>query len=343
VLVRIAILYTDDRALARGRPVDALAVREALEAAECVAAACRERGWQGVLVPAPSGPAEMLAALRRSRADLVFHLVESVHGEARFEAAVAWLLEWAGVPYTGTPPVALSLALEKPLARAMLAQHRIRVPAGRVLERGDEPLGDLRPPWIVKPTREDASHGIDLASVVGTPAAVEARARRVIAQYGQPALVEEFVDGREFNVGILGNEGALEVLPLAEIDFTGFPRGKPRVVTFRAKWVESSRECRGTEVVAARDLSPEQAAAISETALAAYRAIGLRDYGRVDVRLAQDGLPVVIDVNPNPDLAPTCGLASAAARGGLSYADLISRIVQSALARTRRPAPAVAR
>ncbi len=341
--MRIAILYTDDRALARGRAVDALAVREALEAAECVAAACAERGWQGVLVPAPSGPTELLAALRRARADLVFHLVESVHGEARFEAAVAWLLEWARIPYTGTPPVALSLALEKPLARAMLAQHGVLVPAGRVLEHGDEPLGDLRPPWIVKPTREDASHGIDLASVVQTPAAVRARARRVIEHYGQPALVEEFVDGREFNVGILGNDGELEVLPLAEIDFTGFPRGKPHVVTFRAKWVESSRECKGTEVVAAHELSEAHAKAICETALAAYRAIGLRDYGRVDVRLADDGRPYVIDVNPNPDLAPTCGLARAAARGGLSYADLFERIVGSALARTRAPAPALAR
>jgi D-alanine-D-alanine ligase len=343
VLVRIAILYTDDRALARGRPVDALAVREALEAAECVAAACRERGFEGVLVPAPSGPTELLAKLRRARADLVFHLVESVHGEARFEAAVAWLLEWARIPYTGTPPVALSLALEKPLARAVLAQHGVPVPPGRVLALGDEPLGDLRPPWIVKPTREDASHGIDLGSVVDTPAAVHARARRVIARYGQPALVEEFVDGREFNVGILENDGALEVLPLAEIDFTGFPRGKPRVVTFRAKWVETSRECKGTEVVAARDLGSEQQAAISTTAVAAYRALGLRDYGRVDVRLSNDGRPYVIDVNPNPDLAPTCGLARAAARGGLSYADLVCRIIESALARTRGAAPAVAR
>jgi D-alanine-D-alanine ligase len=343
VVVRIAILYTDDRALARGRAVDALAVREALEAAECVAAACRERGFEGVLVPAPSGPTELLAKLRRSRADLVFHLVESVHGEARFEAAVAWLLEWARIPYTGTPPVALSLALEKPLARAMLAQHGVRVPEGRVLEQGDEPLGDLRPPWIVKPTREDASHGIDLSSVVHTPDAVRERARRVIQRYGQPALVEEFVDGREFNVGILENDGALEVLPLAEIDFTGFPRGKPRVVTFRAKWVESSRECKGTEVVAARDLSAEHHAAICQTAVTAYRAIGLRDYGRVDLRLSDDGRPFVIDVNPNPDLAPECGLARAAARGGLAYADLIERILTSALARARGPAPALAR
>jgi D-alanine-D-alanine ligase len=343
VLVRIAVLYTDDRALARGREVDALAVREALEAAECVAAALKERGFEGVLVPAPSGPAELLAALRRARADLVFHLVESVHGEARFEAAVAWLLEWARIPYTGTPPVALSLALEKPLARSVLAQHGVPVPAGRVLDRGDEPLGDLRPPWIVKPTREDASHGIDLGSVVDTPAAARARARRVIEHYGQPALVEEFVDGREFNVGILENDGELEVLPLAEIDFTGFPRGKPRVVTFKAKWVESSRECKGTEVVAARELSPEQQTAIRETAVAAYRAIGLRDYGRVDVRLSDDGRPFVIDVNPNPDLAPECGLARAAARGGLSYADLIERILASALVRSRGPASAVAR
>ncbi len=341
--MRIAVLHTDDRALARGGRLDRIAVQEALEAATEVSHACAELGHEPLVIAAPAEPAALLDAIAQARADLVFHLVESIRGDTRFEAAVAWLLEWAGIAYTGSPPTALSLALDKPLARAVLRDAGVPVAPGRVLARGDEPLDGLRPPWIVKPAREDASHGIDARSVVHGEPALRSRAARVIARYAQPALVEEFVDGREFNVGVLGEGEGIETLPLSEIDFSDFPAGKPHIITFRAKWVEDSAEWAGARVVPANDLAPELARALADTAVAAYRALGLRDYGRVDLRWSERHGPIVVDVNPNPDLASVCGLARAAARKGIPYVDLIGRIVEHASGRIRALPAAAAR
>jgi D-alanine-D-alanine ligase len=333
---RILILFTGDQALAHGRPEESLAVSAVRETAEAVHSACAANGWDGVLQEAPPDPAALLEKVRKVGPDLVFHLVESLEGEARFEAAVASLLDWLGVPYTGSPPPALALALEKPLARAVLGGRGVPVPRGCVLRHGEEPIRGLRPPWIVKPSREDASHGIGPDSVVQNESEARERARRIIAIYRQPALLEEFAPGREFNVSLLGEGEAVEALPVAEIDYSGFPADVPPLLTYRAKWETGSEEYQGSRVRHPEDLSPGLAGALVETARSAYGALGLRDYGRVDVRLSRRGTPVVVDVNANPDLSPDAGFAGAAARKGMSYADLIGRIVASALGRTHR-------
>ncbi len=284
-------------------------------------------------------PRRTLASLDAARADVVFHLAESIGGEARLEAAAAWLLEWARIPYTGSGPVALTVALEKPRARAVLAAAGVPLPAGFVLERPDDPLPvtftNTRGAWIVKPAREDASHGIELESVVRDERALRARAEHVIRTYRQGALVEEFVDGREFNVSLLADDAGLVVLPPGEIDYTEFPAGAPRLVTFRAKWDPESAEYRGSPAKAADDLHPGLERTLRERALAAFRAIGLSGYGRIDLRLSPERGPLVLDVNPNPDLSPDAGLARAAARGGLRYEQLIERIVRDALRRAQ--------
>ena len=332
---RVAILFNVDEGLARGVAVDALAARGVRAAARAVEAACRERGHEAFLVPAPIEPQALLERLAGLHPDVVFNLVEALSGEARLEAAVASLLELARWPYTGSPPLALAIGLDKALTRDLLHGRGVAVPAGRLLRRGDEPLDDLRFPCIVKPVREDASHGIDAESVVQDVAAARERARAVSERYAEPALVEEFVAGREFNVSILGGGETARVLPLAEIDFTGLPSGHPHLVTYAAKWIETSVEYRGTPSIAARPLAPALGARLELAALAAYRAVGGRDYGRVDMRLHPEAGPVVLEVNPNPDLSPDAGLARAAARGGIAYADLVAGIVAAALARSR--------
>jgi len=143
-------------------------------------------------------------------------------------------------------------------------------------------------------------------------------------------IVEEFVEGREVNVGLLEGARGLEVLPLSEIDYAGFPPGMPRIVSYAGKWVETSRDWDLTRVVPARDLSATQRARIEAVARGAFEALGLAGYGRVDVRLDGDGEPFVIDVNANPDVSPDAGFALAAARGGVGYADLVERILASA-------------
>jgi D-alanine-D-alanine ligase len=333
--VRVAVLYNEDEGLAHGEPSDLLAARGVLDAARGVAEACRECGWDPVEMVAPPDPAILLQQLERARCQVVFHLVEAVRGEARLEAAVAWLLEWARIPYTGSPPVALSVALDKPLCRAVLQAHGVPVAAGRVLARADGSLEGLRFPLIVKPSREDASHGITLDSVVTDAEGARGRARYVLERYAQPALVEEFVEGREFNVSLLGEGEAARTLPLAEIDYSRWPAGKPRLITYAAKWEEGSEEDRGSVAGEPGPLEPALARRIEEVALAAYRAVGLRDYGRVDLRLHPAAGPIVLVVNGNPDLAPGAGLARSAARAGISHARLVAGIVEAALARAR--------
>jgi D-alanine-D-alanine ligase len=385
--LRVAILYNDDQGLAHGEAKDALATQGVLHEAQAVAQACRDNRWEPVAFAVPADPRVLLSALAEARADVVFNLAEAVGGEARLEAAVAWLLEWARIPYTGSGPLALSLALDKPLAKALLASRGVPVARGCVIERTDEPLADaagpLRPPLIVKPAREDASHGIGLDSVVHGEREARARARYILERYRQPALVEEFAGGREFNVSIVGEGTAAVVLPLGEIDFSAFPAGRPPLVTYEAKWVEDSPEYRGTPSVAARPMASALEAQVRGVALAAYGALGLRDYGRVDLRLrpaavsmvaegagaenagaeeaggegvgapplrrapsemAGDGSPVVLEVNPNPDISPDAGLARAALRAGGTYVQLIARIVEGCLARaaTLRPGTAPA-
>ena len=329
---RAVVLFNDEHAHASGEALDALAVEDVAAAARAVAAGLEARGWKCALLGLRD-PRHALEALPQLRAEVVFNLVESLGGASGQEAGCAWLLELDGRPYTGSPPRALELCLDKWVAKAVLASRGLPVAAAVLAERGDEDLGGLRYPAIVKPVHEDASHGIALESVVPDAAAARARAHWVRATYRQAALVEEFVDGPEINVGLLAAPGgALQLLPLAEIDFSGFPRGRPRLVTYNGKWVEASEEYRQTLVVPAR-LDPAASRRVEEVARGAWGALGLRDYGRVDLRLDAAGEPRVIDVNPNPDLSPGAGFALAAARADLSHADLVARIASCALAR----------
>jgi D-alanine-D-alanine ligase len=154
-----------------------------------------------------------------------------------------------------------------------------------------------------------------------------------VRTYRQPALVEEFVDGRELNVALLGSGDAAEVLPLSEIDFSRVPAGRPRILTYAAKWDVASEEYETTPSVGARPLEKELERRVHAVARAAYAALRLSGYGRVDLRLDPARGPLVIDVNPNPDLSPDAGFAKAARRAGLSHADIVRRIVEDALRR----------
>ncbi len=331
--MRIAVVHNDDGHLAHGDERDRAAVESVVEAAQAVAEGCRACGHQARTLGLDGGLRELSSAIASLDAELVFNLVESVRGEARLEAAVAWMFEVAGLRYTGSPPTTLSLCLDKRLAKAVLRDRSVAVLEDRMLVTGDEPLGGLSWPAIVKPTREDASHGIDLDSVVYDEPQAQARARRLIERYHQPALVERFVEGREFNVAILGDGDDAECLSLGEIDFSMFPAGAPHVVTYAAKWETDSEEWRGSVSTGASPMSEATAQAIRDTALAAYRAMGVRDYGRVDIRLDRDQNPWVLEVNPNPDISPDAGLARAAGRSGITYVRLLERIIHRASSR----------
>jgi D-alanine-D-alanine ligase len=307
-------------------------------AARDVAGALAGRGFDVETLGVPVAPDEVarLAADIAARGpELVFNLCESLAGDARHEAVLPSLFELFGVRYTGAGPLALATALRKDRTKAVLRGHAVPTPAGFV---SDGPLPRELPPFplIVKPTREDASTGIWLRSVVHDQATLALRVDEVAGRYRQPALVEQFVDGRELYVSLVGNDGDLMALPMHEVDFAEMPTGAPRIVTYDGKWDPGSAEYRGTQSVRADGLDDELRARCGEVARAAFVALELRDYARVDLRLGGDGTPYVIDVNPNCDLSDGAGVSRAASFGGITYPELIERIVAAALARYER-------
>ncbi|MBM3989566.1 MAG: ATP-grasp domain-containing protein [Planctomycetes bacterium] len=332
-MASITVLYNDDSALAHGSAQDAIAVLAVKDCARAIAEALTSRGHRATAVGVPPEREGVLRAVAAVRDELVFNLVEGLGGDSRFEQAMAWLYELHGVRYTGSGPRAMALCMEKPVTKAVLEAAGLPVPRGTVLARGDESVAGLRFPLMVKPAREDASHGISIDSLVRDEAALRAQARRMIDTYAQPALVEEYIPAREINVALLGGSRGVEVLPLSEIDYSLFASDEPHLVTYAGKWIEDSRDWDLTKVIAARDLAPAQSARIESVARGAFETLELRDYARVDLRLDERGEPFIIDVNPNPDISPGAGFHLAAERAGLSYSELVERVVHSALSR----------
>ncbi len=331
--MRIAVLYNDDASLAHGDTHDAIAVQAVADCARAVASALRARGHAAVELGIAPDPRKAVRQVAELRADQVFNLVEGIGGDPRKDQAFAWLLELHGLAYTGAGPRALGLCLDKSLTRAVLVADGLPVPRGALFEHEDALLGALRFPLIVKPSREDASHGISAESVVRDEAALRERVRVVLDTYAQPALVEEYIEAREINAALLAGPRGLELLPLSEIDYSGFRADEAHIVTYAGKWIESSRDWDLTRVIAARAFAPGQREKLEQVARRAFEVLGLADYGRVDLRLDARDEPYVIDVNPNPDISPGAGFLLAAERAGLTYDDVIARIVESALRR----------
>jgi D-alanine-D-alanine ligase len=268
--------------------------------------------------------------------DVVFNLCESIDGVSSLEPLLPLLLERAGLAYTGSSPLTLGLALHKHKAKDVLRGAGVPTPEAVVLITPDVSGVALPFPLIVKPAREDASVGISSDSVVHNRAALERQVTFVLARYRQPVLVERYIEGREIYVSMLDRPGEeIEILPLHEIDFSEMPAGRPRIVSFEGKWVESSPEFTGTRPVPCEGLTAASQARIARVARTAFAAMELRDYARLDLRLSADDTPYVIDVNPNCDLSARAGFARAAQAAGLDYDAVVRRIV--ALTLPRRP------
>ena len=307
--------------------------RDVLQVAAALADALT-RGKQ-VAVPVAVG-AEPLAAfqsLGRHPPDLVVNLCESVSGDSRGEMAASAVLDILELPYTGSGPLALGLALHKDKAKELLFARGVPTPAFAVVNSLSEVASVQLPfPLIVKPVREDASAGVTFDSVVHDTQALREAVHLVLRTFHQPALVEAYIAGREVYVSFLGNTPRV-VLPLSEIHFGKAFDGQPRIVSYRAKWEVASPECRDSPSGPCK-LPPEVEARVVSAALGAFEALGCRDYGRVDLRLSAEGQPYVIDINPNCDLHPQAGYARTAAAAGMEYAALGSRLVDVALERT---------
>ena len=331
---RIAVLYNIDYEGAGPDTDPAYAARaEVGLVAESIGAALKDAGYDAQLVPVDGDLFDLRTRLLELEPDCAFNLCESLAGDARLESAVPLLLELLGLPFTGSPPEVLSFGLRKDRVKQRLQAAGISTPEGRVVARAGEPC-DLAFPLIVKPVREDGSVGIWRTSVVHDEAQLAAAVEALMGTLRQPCLVEQFIDGREFNVALLGHPTP-RVLPLSEIDFGGLPAGAPHIVSYDAKWSSGSEDDLGTVPVLHPSLGSAVAARVRRVATDAFRAVGVRDYGRVDVRLAAGGIPYVVDVNPNCDLSPNAGMARAAGAFGIDFRALVSLLVSYAQRRRR--------
>ncbi|HET7457348.1 MAG TPA: hypothetical protein VFJ74_06815 [Gemmatimonadaceae bacterium] len=265
--------------------------------------------------------------VRRGKYDLVFNLCESVEGVAALEPAVIAALEMLRMPHTGSSSWTAALCLRKPLVNALLDRAGVPVPRWAAVRRGG-PLQSVGFPAICKPAAEDASIGVEQRSVVRSAKALAARVDAMHARWDE-VIVQRFIDGREVNVGIVRDT----VLPVAEIDFRAMPSNLWRIVSYRSKWEEGSDEDLGAAPTCPADLPPELTAQLAQHALAAWRAVGGSGYGRVDFRIDDAGRPWVLEVNANPDFAPTAGLARMARVAGVDYTALVELVCDAALSR----------
>jgi len=269
--------------------------------------------------------------LDRIRPHVVFNQYDDVVHGALYEMRFAAFIRLLGYPITGSPALALGLSRDKYMALSLMKGAGIPIPPETtLLERvSDIDNHKLHFPLIVHAAQEHAGIGMERDSVVHSKKALQEKTRQVLRAFKQPALVQGFLPGREFNVGILGGR-RLQVMPLAEVDYSRLPEGIPPIMSYAAKWVETSGEYKKTKVICPADVEPRLAARIAETAMKAFRTIGGWGYGRVDIRLDEEGQPRVLEVNCNPCLDDGIGLARSAQHAGISYPELLQTVIKAA-------------
>jgi len=300
-----------------------------------VARALETAGHKPTIVTIHDDAAEIVQGIRASKPDLVFNLVEAFADDILGGLmGVTGLLDLLQVPYTGGGPGELYLQEDKALSKKLLAYEQVLYPdfASFAPNSADfETGGNLRMPLFVKPARMDASLGIDEKSLVRNAGELMERVAHIHRTYGDTALAEEYIEGREFYVAVLGNEQPVAFPPI-EMDFSGLPDGSVRIMDNEAKFDESSDRYQGTKAVIA-DVDPELKAKLQRVSLDAYRALRVRDYGRIDLRLTETGQLYVIEVNASCYLEEASEFAMAAAAAGLDYPTLVNRIPELALER----------
>lgn len=308
-------------------------------AAQQVAAALRKRKHKVSLFPIHGDLRKLITGLARRKPDLVFNLLDTFGDDQLGSIAVVGALDLLNAPYTGGGPGEFYLQEDKALTKKLLAFDHIPYPDFAVFSKDAdlETGGQLRLPLFVKPLRMDASIGIGAKSIVRSVHDMMRRVLEIHDKVNDSALVEEYIEGREFYIGVLGNQEPIAFPPI-EMDFSGMPDGMPHVMDARAKWNEKSLEYKGTRAVVA-EIPDELRARLQKVALDAYRALRVRDYGRIDLRLAEDGEIYVIEVNASCYLEQTGEFATAAAASGMDYVALINRIAELALERRQGGVP----
>jgi D-alanine-D-alanine ligase len=283
----------------------------------------------------PTAGRRWLQGLAAYEPDAVWNLVEDWGPDPRRQALAAALLDAAGWAYTGSSFQAILTATDKALAKSLLTAHGLPTPAWQLYQGRPQPI-TAPAPWIIKPAWEDASVGIDDRSVVRDlrllPAYLDEQYRR---HRGQPLLIETFLEGREFSLSVLEHpEGRVEVLPPAEIVFTEWPADKPRIVGYRAKWEPDTFEYQHT--LRRFEVDPRLAGELKRIAFDCWQAFGLAGYARVDLRCSLTHEPFVMEINPNPCIAPDAGFMEAAQQAGYAPEEVCRLVLEVACGKGRK-------
>jgi D-alanine-D-alanine ligase len=328
---KIALLYNDDSHVKNGNPQELLAVQFTVTTTQYLYEALVSLGYPTEKIAVRGSLEELTQILRSYSPDhtLIFNNCDGFDGSNQAAVQVIRLVEEMGFKHTGAPASSIELCIDKPRAKACLQKHNVPTPRSQVFER---PGGRFRLayPVIVKPSVEDGSMGITLDSVVSTPQQLKKQVNLVLATYAEPVMVEEFIPGRELAVSMLGND-PIEVLPITEEDYCFIQNPLERLLTYESKWDPQSLYYSIPSRIPA-DLTPAEEKAVQTAAADSFRAVGLRDFGRVDIRF-ENGIPYIIDINELPDLSPESGFWKSARAAGMTYPQMVEKIIKNALQR----------
>jgi len=329
VHARVAIVYNEPSFSRYNVVGEERAVFSVLEAVKAVHQALSELDFSIVEVPLVMPMEQARRKLKALHVDLVFNLFEGFPGYPETEVIVPEILSEIGIPFTGCTGPVLRLCLDKAETKLVLKDAGIKTPDFQLLNPETLDMFRLGYPCIVKPRCEDASSGLSAQSVVYDFPALKRQVVMISASYGGDALVEKFIDGREFNATVLGNS-EFTVLPVSEIVYS-LPAGMPKILTFAAKWEPDNLYFSGTTAVCPADLVAEEHKHITEMVKTVYRLLGCRGYARIDMRMDREGQLNVLELNPNPDVSPDAGAARQARAAGMTYTQFIKKIVELAL------------
>jgi D-alanine-D-alanine ligase len=329
--LHIALVYNASLPVTPEVPEDQGGTIELRRMIRSMARALRTLGHKVRVVPLAGDLMAFLRRLQRLKPDIVFNQYDDVVHGAIHEMRVAALLPMMGYRMTGSHAIALGVCRYKYMTATLLQGAGIPIPPEtELVERvSDGARRRWHFPLIVQAGQEHAGIGLDRHSVVHTKTQLMQKVRQVLTEFNQPALVQRFLSGREFNVGIIGGR-RLRVLPLAEVDYAALPAGIPPIMSYAAKWLQNSVEYKRTKVICPAAVEPDLAREISRTAIRAFRAVGGWGYGRVDIRLDEAGVARVLDVNCNCSLEADVGLARSALQAGIAYPRVLQMIIDAA-------------
>jgi D-alanine-D-alanine ligase len=328
----IALVFNQEEEILKGESQDLIALQYTTKTAAFIYEALCRLGYQTVMVPVKNDLEVFARDLSQysPRNTFVFNICDGFAGDNFSASRIPRLLNELGYKHTGAKAQAIRLCTDKARAKQRLVKQGVPTPAYQIFSR---PTGDvsLQFPAIVKPVHEDASMGITEKSVVTNQTDMFERVDYVVSEYSQPALVEEYISGREFSVSMWGN-GIMEVMPISEHDFSAVDDPLKSLLTYESKWVEDSFTYNEFRVICPAELSTLDEQNVKQAAIHAFHAMGLRDFGRVDIRY-RDNVPYVIDINEIPDLSPDAGFARSAGTAGYDYDQMVDHILTLAMHR----------